>query len=323
VCERFRTRDRMPRSRYLLLLAVAAYLLTGVAQVRPEERAVVRRFGAVVARPGPGLWVGFPWGIDRVDRVSVRTARQVKAGFNPDAASDTPGTPVGQFLTGDQNLVNLGLVIDYAVSETDRDLDDYVAQQDRVDTALAREAEAAVAEWAAGRGVDEALLAGSAEVPAWVTPRLQARADRLRLGVRVQRVSVAALAPPDEVRAAFEQVTQAQTGIRTKEFQARQEAEQRRRQAEGLKYKFEQEAAVYRDGQLRQARADADDFRAQLSAFRTLKATDPDALAVIWWSEMQKTLAGVRNRGGRVEPLDAHLGKDGLDLTQFLSPRKR
>ena len=310
----------MRRSRLLLLLAVGAYLLTGLTQVQPEERGVVRRFGKVVARPHPGLWVGLPWGIDRVDRVPVRTARQVKAGF---AATDAPGTPAGQFLTGDQNLVNVSVVIDYAIGETDGDLDDYVAHRDRVDGELAREAEAAAAEWTAGRGVDDVLLAGSAELPAWVMARLPARAERLRLGVRVQRVSVAGLAPPDEVRVDFERVTQAQTGIRTKEFQARQEAEQRRRQADALKYKFEQEAAVFRDGQLRQARADADDFLAQLAAFSTLKARDPNALSVIWWAEMQKVLVGVRARGGRVEPLDEHLGKDGLDLTQFLTPRKR
>ena len=136
-------------------------------------------------------------------------------------------------------------------------------------------------------------------------------------------MSVLALAPPDEVRNAFEQVNQAQTGIRTKEFQARQEAEQRRRQADALKYKFEQEAAVSRDGQLRQAKADADEFLAQLAAYRALKQRDPDALSVIWWAELQKVLAGVRARGGRVEPLDEHLGKDGLDLTQFVTPRKR
>ncbi|QDU18560.1 SPFH domain-containing protein [Urbifossiella limnaea] len=307
----------MRRPRLLLALALGAYLLTGLAQVRPEERAVVRRFGQVVARPHPGLWVGLPWGIDRVDRVPVRTARQVKAG----ATSEAPDA--GQFLTGDQNLVNVSLVVDYAISETDQDLDDYVIHQDRVDAELAREAEAAAAEWAAGRGVDEALLTGSAELPAWVMARLPGRVDRLRLGVRVQRVSVAGLAPPDEVRVDFERVTQAQTGIRTKEFQARQEAEQRRRQADALKYKFEQEALVFRDGQVRQARADADDFLAQLAAYRTLKARDPDALSVIWWAEMTKALAGVRARGGRVEPLDAYLGKDGLDLTQFLTPRKR
>jgi membrane protease subunit HflK len=44
-------------------------------------------------------------------------------------------------------LVNVGLVIDYAIGETDDDLDNYVAHRDRVDGALAREAEAAAAEW--------------------------------------------------------------------------------------------------------------------------------------------------------------------------------
>lgn len=313
----------MPRARYFLLFAAAAYLLTGLAQVRPEERAVVRRFGQVIARPQPGLWVGLPWGIDRVDRVPVRTVRQVKAGWVPDTAPDVPGTPPGQLLTGDQNLVNVQLVLDYAIGETDADLDDFVMHRDQVDVALAREAEAAAAEWAGGRGVDEVLLTGNAALPAWVMPRVQGRVAGLRLGVVVQRVSVAFLAPPEEVRAAFEQVTQAQTGIRTRENQARQEADQRLRQAEALRYKLEQEAEVFRAGQLQQAKADAAEFQAQLAAYRELKAANPDALTVIWWAEMQKTLAGVKARGGRVEPLDAYLGKDGLDITQLLTPKRR
>jgi len=313
----------MMRPRYLLLLALVAYLLTGLAQVRPEERAVVRRFGRVVARPGPGLWVGLPWGIDRVDRVPVRTVRQLRAGFTPETASDAAGTPPGQYLTGDQNLVNVQLVLDYAIGETDADLDDFVMHRDRVDAVLAREADAAAAEWAAGRAVDDVLLAGNAALPAWVMGRLPDRIAGLRLGVRVQRASVAHLAPPDEVRAAFEQVTQAQTGIRTKEYQARQEADQRTRQAESLRYKFEQEAEVFRDGHLRQARADATDFRAQLAAYTELKKANPEALALLWWVELQKALAGVQARGGRVEPLDDHVGRDGLDVTQFLTPKRR
>ena len=312
----------MLRLRYLLILAVVVYLLTGLAEVRPEERAVVRRFGRVVARPGPGHWVGLPWGIDRVDRVPVRTVRQIKAGFVPETAFDAPGTPVGQVLTGDQNLVNVQLVLDYAIGETDADLDDFVMHQDQVDVMLAREAEAAAAEWAGGRTVDEVLLTGNAAVPAWIMERLQPRIDGLKLGVRVQRAS-AVLAPPDEVRAAFEQVSQAQTGIRTKEYQARQEADQRLRQADTLRYKWEQESLTFKQGELQQARADASEFLAQLAAFRELKKTNPDALAAIWWNEMHKTLAGMKARGGRVEPLDAHLGKDGLDVSQFVTPKKR
>src|SRR5438874_13815100 len=104
----------MLKFRYLFLLAAGAYLLTGVYQVGPDERAVVRRFGQVVARPGPGLGVGLPWGVDRVDRVPVRTVRQVRVGYDPEAGA--PGTtPQGQMLTGDQNLVNVQLVVDYAI----------------------------------------------------------------------------------------------------------------------------------------------------------------------------------------------------------------
>jgi modulator of FtsH protease HflK len=313
----------MPRPRYFLLLALIAYLLTGIAQVRPEERAVVRRFGRVVARPGPGLWVGLPWGIDRVDRVPILTARQLGAGYNPDTWSDIPGTPAGQFLTGDHNLVNVQLVLHYAIGETDDDLDDYVMHQDQVTGVLERLTEAAVSEWAAGRPVDQVLLTGSAALPAWVMDRAAERLPAFRLGVRLQRVSVAYLAPPEEVRAAFESVTQAQTGIRTKELQARQEANQRERQADALSFRLAQEAAEYRDSQHRQASADAADFGTQLQAYRDLLKTNPDALAFLWWDEMRKALAGLKARGGRVEPLDAYLGADGLDVTQVVTPRKR
>jgi membrane protease subunit HflK len=315
----------MPRTRYILLIAMAAYLLTGLAQVRPEERAVVRRFGKVVARPQPGLWVGLPWGIDRVDRVPVRTLRQVAVGYDPAVASDAPGTPPGQFLTGDQNLVNVQLVLAYAIGETDADLDDFVMHQDQVDAVLAREAEAAAAEWTAGRPVDEVLLTGNAAIPAWLMDRLQDRLRPCRLGVRVQRASVALLAPPDEVRAAFESVNQAQNAIRTRENQARQEAGQRMRQAEALRYKLEQDAEEYHDTQLRQARADAAEFLADLAAYRELRkmVSRDEALTFVWWKEVAKARDILRSRGSRVEPLDAHLGPDGLDVNQLLTPKRR
>src|SRR3954466_15358729 len=116
----------MLRLRYILLLAGAAYLLPGLAQVGPDDRGVVRRFGKVVARPGPGLWIGLPYGIDRVDRVPTATVRRVPVGYRPESTAETPA---GQYLTGDQNLVNVQVAIDYAVGEQSGDLEDFVAQK--------------------------------------------------------------------------------------------------------------------------------------------------------------------------------------------------
>jgi membrane protease subunit HflK len=313
----------MLRLRYLIPIALMAYLLTGLTQVRPEERAVVWRFGQIVAHPGPGLWIGLPWGIDRVERVPVRTVRQLTVGYDPASWAESTSTPVGQFLTGDQNLVNVQLVLDYAIGESDQELDDYVLHQNLVETTLNRSVEATVSEWVAGRSVDQVLLTGNAALPSWVMDRLSERLPAFRLGVRLQRVSISYLAPPEEVRAAFEAVTQAQTAVRTREFQARQDAAQRERQADAIRYKLDQEASEYRDSQLRQAWADAAEFAAQLAAFREVAQANPDALALLWWDEIRKALQGLKSRGGRIEPLDANLGTAGLDLTQLITPPKR
>jgi modulator of FtsH protease HflK len=307
------------RLHYLPLVALVLYLLTGVAQVRPEERAVVRRFGKVVAHPGPGLWIGFPYGIDRLDRVPTATVRRVPVGYQPDLIDDSPS---GQFLTGDQNLVNVQVAVDYALGEGPTDLEDYVAEKDRVDGVLTRETEAALGEWVSGRPVDDVLLTGNVALPAWLVRRVQERIADQRLGVRVQQVSVAYLAPPDEVRGAFEEVNRAQTAARSQEQRAHQEAARMRRDAEGAAYQLEQQALGSAAGKKAMAKAEADAFKKRLEQYRKSRTTNPDVLATIWWDEMGRVWLGFKGRG-RVDLLDAYLGPDGLDLTQVVPPPKR
>ena len=309
----------MRRARLLLPLLLLAYLATGVYQIAADERAVVRRFGAVVARPGPGLWVGLPWGVDRVDRVRVRSVRQLAVGYNPDIGDDAGFTPAGQLLTGDQNLVNLKLVVEYAVDDAGDTLDDYLLNRDLSDELLRRETEAAAAEWVAGRSVDEVLLTGRAALPVALMVRLPDRLAEHRLGIQLQRVSVDYLSAPAEVKAAFDAVNQAQTAIRTRVNQAEQQAAARRREAEVTEFRLRQQAESYREAQLSLAAADAESFRARLDQYNRLRETNPDVLAGIWWDEIGRTLIGMKVRG-RVDVLDHHLGRDGLDLTQFVSP---
>ncbi len=315
----------MTMRRGIALASVAllvAYLATGVSKVGPDERAVVRRFGKVVARPGPGLWIGLPWGIDRVDRVQVRTARQLDVGFKPEVVEDSSGDPPGQYLTGDQNLVDVKLVLEFAIDDRDGELENYVIQRDRVEAVLTRELDALAAEWVGGRPVDEVLLTGRAALPRFAMDRLPNRLKSHKLGVVVQRASVDFLAAPQEVREAFEAVNKAQTGIRTRENQAHQEADQRLREADAVRFRSEQQAAAYRIEKTTLATADAQSFLKRLEQHRRLKAVNPDLLAAIWWDEMGRTLAGLKARG-RIELLDQYLGADGLDITWFLPPKRK
>jgi membrane protease subunit HflK len=297
---------------YLLAAGMLVYLLTGLTQVRPGERAVVRRFGKVVDISGPGLLVGLPYGMDRVDRVPVDLVRRVRVGFQPQADDMDETTPAGQLLTGDQNLVNVQVVVDYAVDSAH--IEDYVVNIERSDGVIARTAEAVLAEWLAGRNVDEVLIAGKAELPAVLTRRVAALLRPYRLGVRIQGASVSYLFPPDEVKREFDQVSSAQTEIGTTVHKARQQAAARLNAAEAERDRLEKMTAAYVKEQLIGARAEAASFEKRLRQYQESRKANPHYLTQIWWNEIGKIFTKLRENG-RIDLLDNHLGSDGLDIT--------
>ena len=304
----------------LLALMIVVWLLTGVRRVGPDERAAVLRFGRLVATPGPGLFIGLPWGMDRVERVKTAQVRRLIVGYRPETL-DGESAPAGQFLTADQNVVAAQLAIDYVVADGPEGLADFVRQRDQVGPILAAYAESLASNWFAGRPVDSALLEGSARLAGLMPEQLQAKCDREQLGVRVTQVSVPWLAPPEEVRIAFDEVTKAQTAMRTAEDRAKQEASTRKQAAATLENTLGQQALATADETLTLAQAEAGTFLNRLTAYRQAKATNNDILTLIWWEEMGRTLQAMRGRG-RLEPLDAAIGPAGLDINQWVRPGK-
>jgi membrane protease subunit HflK len=304
----------------VLLLLLIGYALTGVAQVRPGERAVVRRFGRVVAQPGPGLWVGLPWGMDRVDRVPVNFVNRQYVGYQPGPDSDQ-FMPPGQMLTGDQNLVNVQVVVDYSVGDGEAVVD-FVLSRDRVEPAVARATEAALHEWVAANGVDDVLLKGKIELREWLPTRVQQRIAPYRLGVRVQSASVVYLAAPEDVKPDFERVMIAQSQIRTKVNDSEQDGARLKKTADADADSQKQQATAYAEGKRLRAEAEALAFIARLEQYQRLKVDNPDVLGAIWWAEMGKLLASMKNNG-QVEILDDKIAADGLDVTQFARPKKK
>jgi membrane protease subunit HflK len=295
----------------LLLVLVVLYLLTGVVQVRRGERAVVRRFGRILdEHPEPGLWVGLPWGMDRVDRVEVDTVRSVTVGTSEEETSED-AIASGQLLTGDHNLVNMQIVLYYKVRPAA--LADYVLQSDRVPGVLARVLEATVVEWVAGRDVDDVLLRGKNAMRRDIIARIAQRIEPYQLGVEVLDARVARIAPPDEVKDAFDSVARAQTGIATAVFRAEQEKATRKRMAEAERYRIEQTAAAYAHNRRVIAEQEARRFRARLDQYQAGRIRNPDYLRPIWQEERGKLFAIMKEKG-QIDLLDHHLGQGGLDV---------
>jgi membrane protease subunit HflK len=297
----------------VFVIALVGYGLTGVVQVRSGERAVVRRFGRVLEhKPEPGLWVGLPWGMDRVERVNVGRVQSVTVGFQEDDGQDVPA---GQLLTGDHNLVNVQVTIFYKVRPDE--LEDYVVQADQVDGLLSRAAEALLSEWVAGHEVDDVLLNGKNEIFNFLVkeePRLQERIKTYRLGVQVMDARVTLVAPPADVKSAFDDVAKAQTEIRTKLNRAEQGADAALRLAEAACYRIGQTAAAYADSQKVLAQSDAQRFTERLRQYEKGRQKNPQYLRQIWEEERGKLFAKLKENG-QIDLLDHHLGRDGLDMT--------
>jgi membrane protease subunit HflK len=299
----------------LLLLLLAAYGLTGVTLIRPGELAVVRRFGRVLEhKPGPGLWVGLPWGMDRVDRVVVDRLQSVVVGYRGDDNPDLV-MPPGQLLTGDHNLVNVQATIYYKVRP--EEVADYVAQAGRVEAVLSRTAETVMAEWVAGRNVDDVLLNGKTALREDLVPRIEERLKPYRLGLEVRDARVTLIAPPDEVKDAFDRVAKVQTETATAKYRAEQEAQRLLRQAEADRYRSEQETAAYAARARFLARGEAERFLKRLDQYRIGRRQNPNYLRQIWEEERGKLFAKLKENR-QIDLLDHHLGADGLDL--FTAP---
>jgi membrane protease subunit HflK len=314
--------------RWLILLGIVAVLLvvtaaSAVTQIKPGERGVVRRFGRIIATPGPGLYIGLPWGLDRVDREQVSRERRVTVGFDKRLAEDESGPkiPAGQLLTGDHNLVNLQVVIGYTLLEDE--VAKFVLQADRADALIARAAEAAMAQWNAGRRVDDVLLRGKRpdQLPAWMVREVSGRIKPYDLGVRIERVDVTFLDPPGEVKSAFDAVARASTEIQTQINRAQQKASESLRFAEAEIFDIERQTAAYQNEQYLQAKAEAENFLKRLEQYRSQKRS-PQYLAGIWWDEMSRLFTRMR-QNGRLDLLDHHLGPDGLDITQMPGLQKK
>jgi membrane protease subunit HflK len=313
------------RRRWLLVVLVlgglGAYLATGLTPVRPGERAVVRRFGRVLPdKPGPGLWVGLPWGMDRVDRVSVDALRRVEVGYRPERDEDPQAIPPGQLVTGDHNLVNVQVVIGYTVREDQAE--DYVLQQDRADGLVARVAESVAAEWVAGRDVDDVLLRGRSGLRDRLMAECGRRLALYHLGVEVQQADVTYLFPPRQVKNDFDDVTRAQTKISEEVNKAEEDAAKRLREAESEKFRMGQLALAYAHEQRSRAEAEAASFEKRLTQYRRLQKDNPEFLNRIWLDEVGRLLTRLKE-GGRLDLLDNRISGDGLDLTVILPPPKK
>ena len=187
---------------------VLLYLLTGVYVVNPGEVAVVKLFGKVV-KPSvsEGIHYRFPWPIQTVDVVNIFAIRREGIGLMlPEHKSIHSSPEIIQFLTGDENIIDIKAVVQYRIKGAPA----YLYNVKYPPYLLINETiRSAITEIGGSMEVDEILTIGKERLQGLIRAKAQKTLDKYESGLELVGINLNKVYPPEEVAEAFRDVSNA------------------------------------------------------------------------------------------------------------------
>ncbi len=277
----------------MLLGGLALWLSTGIFVVAQNEQGVVLRFQRVTRRVPAGMSITLPWPFEQLVRVRTTEVRTIEIGSASGGPEFRLSGDMAQWLTGDINIIEVGVVLQYVIK-------DPVAYLFRVadlsdgrprDQILGILAETALTSLLARMEVDGVLSSGKAELQLGARDRVQELADGLALGIQVVSFQLVSTQPPRQVIGAFNDVSSA----RADEQRALDDADGYRRdllpRARAEANRLVSQAEIYRTNVVNAAKGDSHRFT-QLAV--QVAATPEVSLHRLWLEGMEKALAPAR-----------------------------
>lgn len=246
----------------ILGVLVLVLLATGVYSVGPGEQGVVRTFGRESGKSGPGLHYRFPF-VQNVDVVNVEQIRRIEVGFRGDQR--VPHEAL--MLTGDENIVEAQMIIQYRVIDPSK----YLFEIKDAEDTLRATAEVALRSMVGRTKIDEVITTGREKVQSETRVWLQKLMDEYESGLSITEVKLQAVDAPDEVKDAFHDVVRAREEKEKLINQARGYAADVIPRARGEARKLEREAEGYKEQRVLRANGDASKFTQMLTEYQKAK----------------------------------------------------
>jgi membrane protease subunit HflK len=218
------------------------YFALGVYQVNEQEKGVVLRFGEaqpIIILPG------LHWNPPLIDQVLLENVTRVRS-----SAHDS------EMLTEDENIVKVKMTVQYVIS----DIKKYKLNVKNPDQSLLQATESALRHVVGSTEMHQVLTEGREQLAYDVRDRIQTYMDDYGTGIQATQVNIEETAPPDAVRAAFDDVIRA----REDEVRLRNEADAYANQvipeARGEAQRLLEEAQGYKQTKIAQATGEAERF---------------------------------------------------------------
>ena len=287
----------------LVALAVAGYLISGIFTVAADEQAVIRRFGRVTARLGPGIHYRLPWPVDRAD--VIKTTSVMKTGVGFELSQGETRVAGVEILTGDTNIVSVAMTVQYVI----RNPAAFLFGIESPPALVGSLAESILTETVLGMPVDEVLTTGRLTIQERVKTRTQEILDRYESGIQVTSASMMGITFDGSVAQAFQDVASANADRENKINQGRSYANDLLPRARGEGRSMVLTAQSYKDQRIAEATGNTTRFLELMAEFD--KAPDVTRTR-LYLEAMEKILPKLRkyvidSEGGK-KPINLRIG---------------
>ncbi len=296
----------------LIGLGAAALLviwaLMGVYQIDQQERGVVLRFGEALDEI---VMPGLHWNPPMIDNVLTVNVTRVRS-----------RTHEAEMLTEDENIVKVKMTVQYVVENAK----DYLLNVRDPDTSLYQATESALRHAVGSSEMHDVLTEGRAELGLEVQDRVQTYMGNYGTGIQVIQVNIDETAPPDAVRAAFDDVIKAREDEVRLRNEANAYANQVIPEARGDAQRQLEEAEAYKQTVIAQAEGEASRFVAlhkeyQLAPEVTRERIYLDTIESVL-SRSTKIMMDTEGGGNNILylPLDKIVERSGGSSLQGINP---
>jgi membrane protease subunit HflK len=239
---------------FFIFLGIVIWLLFGFYVIQPAEQGVVTQFGRYDRTSEQGLNWHLPYPIERVQKVNVEQVRAV----NHRAL----------MLTKDENIIEIGLVVQYRVI----DAKNYLFNVQDPDDTLHQATESALREIVGRSKMDAVLTSERTRIADETKVLIQMIVERYKAGLTVTSVNMQNAQPPEAVQAAFADVIKAREDEERSKNKAHAYANEVVERARGNSDRLREEAQAYKAQVIARAEGETKRFLSVLTEYQKAPA---------------------------------------------------
>ncbi|GHU34778.1 protease modulator HflK [Betaproteobacteria bacterium] len=239
----------------LLGVVVIVWLASGLYIVDASERGLVLQFGRYKESTQPGLQWRLPYPIQSHELVNISGMRVREVGYRGNERNKVLKEAL--MLTDDLNIIDVQFAVQYIL----KDAVDYAFNNRDPDESVMQAAETAIREIVGKSQMDFVLNEGREQIAVNAAELMQGILDRYGTGILISKVTMQPAQPPEQVKAAFDDVVKAGQDRDRQMNEGQAYANDVIPRAQGTAARLFQEAEGYRQRLIATAEGDASRFQ--------------------------------------------------------------